>query len=155
MQILFRRGTPCSLWCAGCCGSWSLLTPATLATVAVVLCVIKCLWVKMYPTPFIQLTIFIFSMSWGYLLHFSLALDIIFKILKSHGCSFFYVLLKFYLFYFISTFSCKWPYVVHIVPSVAGRQHNRKTLLEHVKIRNISSKWYVNTLCVGSSDGPW
>lgn len=37
--------------------------PATLATVAVVLCVIKCLWVKMYPTPFIQLTIFIFSMS--------------------------------------------------------------------------------------------
>lgn len=155
MQILFRRGTPCSLWCAGCCGSWSLLTPATLATLAVVLCVIKCLWVKMYPTPFIQLTIFIFSMSVDIYDIFLLLWTSFLKSSSPMVVVFFYVLLKFYLFYFISTFSCKWPYVVHIVPSVAGRQHNRKTSLEHVKIRNISSKWYVNTLCVGSSDGPW
>lgn len=155
MQILFRRGTPCSLWCAGCCGSWSILTPATLATVAVVLCVIKCLWVKMYPTHFIQLTIFIFSMSVDIYDIFLLPWTSFLKSSSPRVVVFFYVLLKFYFFYFISTFSCKWPYVVHIVPSVAGRQINRKTLLEHVKIRNISSKWYVNTLCVGSSDGPW
>lgn len=87
-----------------------------------VLRVIKCLWVKMYPTPFIQLTIFIFSMSVDIYDIFLLPWS---SFLRSS--SFYYVLLKFNFFYFNSTFSCKWPYVVRIVPSVAGRQHNRKT----------------------------
>lgn len=53
----------------------------------VVLCVIKCLWVKMYPTPFIQLTIFIFSMSVDIYDIFLLPWTSFLR--SSQGCSFF------------------------------------------------------------------